>query len=53
MSKTRHYRPEERRIHSSKPLPEKVTKYKHDIYKVDDDLEDEDEWLDEQQYIVE
>jgi hypothetical protein len=52
MSKTRHYRPEERRIHSSKPSQEKATKYKHDIFKVEDD-EDEDEWLDEQQDIVE
>jgi len=48
MGKTRHYRPEERSIHRVKPVAEKATKYKHDIYNVDDDEDDEfDDSLDD------
>lgn len=46
MGKTAHYRPEERSVHRAKPVENKPTKYKHDIYKVDDDVDEaEEEYL--------
>jgi hypothetical protein len=48
MGKTRHFRPEERSIHRAKPSPEKVTKYKHNIYTVEEDEDEVEDWTDEQ-----
>lgn len=46
MGKTAHYRPEERSVHRAKPVENKPTKYKHDIYKVEDDVDEaEEEYL--------
>jgi hypothetical protein len=45
MSKTRHYRPEERSIHRAKMVADKATKYKHDIFKVTEEPDDEDEYV--------
>lgn len=42
MGKTRHYRPEERSIHRAKPAENKPTKYKQNIFNVEDE-EDEAE----------
>ena len=47
MGKTRHYRPEERTIHRAKPAENKPTKYKHDIFNVDDDDDEYDDSLDD------
>jgi hypothetical protein len=41
MGKTRHYRPEERSIHRAKPTTDKSGKYKHNIYTVEDDEDDD------------
>lgn len=40
MGKSRHYRPEERSIHLAKPVEKKPTKYKHDIFNVEEDDEE-------------
>lgn len=37
MGKSRHYRPEERSIHLAKPVAEKATKYKRDLFIVEED----------------
>lgn len=48
MGKTRHYRPEERSIHRAKPAENKPTKYKQNIFNVDDEEDEaETEYLDE------
>lgn len=43
MGKSRHYRPEERSVHRAKPASEKPTKYKHNVYKVEDEVDEEEE----------
>jgi hypothetical protein len=49
MGKSRHYRPEERSIHLAKPVENKPTKYKRDLFKTEDEDEFEclDDWTDD------
>jgi hypothetical protein len=41
MGKSRNFRPEERSIHRAKPTADKSGKYKHTLYVVEDDDEDD------------